>query len=53
MNNKSNFYGVKFPYCETDCNKSTIIPKANHKIGDFVKVKINKANSATLFGEDI
>ncbi len=37
----------------TDCNKSTIIPKANHKIGDFVKVKINKANSATLFGEDI
>lgn len=35
----------------TDCNKSTIIPKANHKIGDLVNVKINKANSATLFGE--
>jgi tRNA-2-methylthio-N6-dimethylallyladenosine synthase len=37
----------------TDCNKSTIIPKESFKIGDFVKVKINKANSATLFGESI
>lgn len=37
----------------TESNKSTIIPKSNHKIGDFVKVKINKANSATLFGECI
>jgi tRNA-2-methylthio-N6-dimethylallyladenosine synthase len=37
----------------TDCNKSTIIPKENRKIGDFVKVKINKANSATLFGESV
>lgn len=37
----------------TDCNKSTIIPKANHKIGDFVKVKITNGNSATLFGESI
>ncbi len=35
----------------TDCNKSTIIPKGTHTIGDFIKVKINKANSATLFGE--
>lgn len=35
----------------TDCNKSTIIPKGTHKVGDFIKVKINKANSATLFGE--
>lgn len=35
----------------TDCNKSTIIPKGENKMGDFVKVKINKANSATLFGE--
>jgi len=37
----------------TDCNKSTIIPKDSHKIGDLVKVKITKANSATLFGEVI
>lgn len=37
----------------TDCNKSTIIPKDEHKIGDLVKVKINKANSATLFGEAV
>lgn len=35
----------------TDCNKSVIIPKDKLKIGDLVKVKINKANSATLFGE--
>jgi tRNA-2-methylthio-N6-dimethylallyladenosine synthase len=37
----------------TDCNKSVIIPKNSFKIGDFVKVKINKANSATLFGEAV
>ncbi|MCX6165949.1 MAG: tRNA (N6-isopentenyl adenosine(37)-C2)-methylthiotransferase MiaB, partial [Ignavibacteriae bacterium] len=37
----------------TDCNKSVIIPKQSHNIGDFVKVKINKANSATLFGESV
>ena len=37
----------------TDCNKSTIIPKEFFKIGDFVKVKINKANSATLFAEAV
>jgi tRNA-2-methylthio-N6-dimethylallyladenosine synthase len=37
----------------TDCNKSTIIPKESFKIGDFVKVKINKANSATLFAVPI
>jgi len=37
----------------TDCNKSVIIPKNGHKIGDFVNVRILKANSATLFGETI
>lgn len=51
----------------TDCNKSVIIPtevsyvneqgqilqKKNFSIGDFVRVKINKVNSATLFGEPI
>lgn len=33
----------------TDCNKSVIIPKNGHKIGDIVKAKIIKSNSATLF----
>ena len=36
---------------KTDGNKSTIIPKDDFKIGDFVKVKITRTNSATLFGE--
>ncbi|MEO6694720.1 MAG: tRNA (N6-isopentenyl adenosine(37)-C2)-methylthiotransferase MiaB [Ignavibacteria bacterium] len=51
----------------TDCNKSVIIPKEisyvdndglfiekkNFNIGDFLNVKINKVNSATLFGEPV
>ncbi len=51
----------------TDCNKSVILPKdvtfvnesgdlikmKELKIGDKVKVKIVKANSATLFSEHI
>jgi tRNA-2-methylthio-N6-dimethylallyladenosine synthase len=35
----------------TDGNKKVIIPKDGYAIGDLVKVKIIKANSATLFGE--
>jgi tRNA-2-methylthio-N6-dimethylallyladenosine synthase len=35
----------------TDGNKSVIIPKNGTSIGEKVKVKITKANSATLFGE--
>jgi tRNA-2-methylthio-N6-dimethylallyladenosine synthase len=35
----------------TDGNKSVVIPKNGTKIGDKITVKINKANSATLFGE--
>ncbi len=36
----------------TDTNKICIIPrKENIKIGDYVRVKINRATSATLFGE--
>ncbi len=36
----------------TDTNKVTIFPKAeNIHPGDYVKVKINRATSATLFGE--
>jgi tRNA-2-methylthio-N6-dimethylallyladenosine synthase len=34
----------------TDCNKSVIVPKGNHNIGDTVNVEITKTNSATLFG---
>lgn len=36
----------------TDTNKVVIIPnKEDIKIGDYVRVKINRATSATLFGE--
>ncbi len=56
-----------FFMARTDCNKSVIIPKETgyinetgelvlkniYKIGDFVDVKINKANSATLFGDPV
>ncbi len=36
----------------TDSNKIVIIPRKDDiKIGDYVKVKINRATSATLFGE--
>ncbi|MBK8554005.1 MAG: tRNA (N6-isopentenyl adenosine(37)-C2)-methylthiotransferase MiaB [Ignavibacteria bacterium] len=55
----------EFYMARTDCNKSVIIPietghvnesgvlkmKRTYKIGDMVNVRINKANSATLFGE--
>jgi len=37
----------------TDCNKSVIIPRKNHRIGDFTDVVIEKVNSATLFGKKI
>lgn len=51
----------------TDCNKSVIFPnkpsyvsgngnlisERKIEIGDFVKIKITKANSATLFGEPV
>ena len=34
----------------TDANKVTVFPKGNAKIGDLIKVKVHKVNSATLFG---
>ncbi len=34
----------------TDCNKSVIVPGKGLKIGDKVFVKIDRVNSATLFG---
>jgi tRNA-2-methylthio-N6-dimethylallyladenosine synthase len=36
----------------TDCNKSVILQREMNKIGDIVKVKIVKSNSATLFAEE-
>jgi tRNA-2-methylthio-N6-dimethylallyladenosine synthase len=49
---KDNYIG------RTDCNKPVIISVNNNaknkiKIGDFVNVRINKVNSATLFGEPV
>ncbi|MBI5808110.1 MAG: tRNA (N6-isopentenyl adenosine(37)-C2)-methylthiotransferase MiaB [Ignavibacteriales bacterium] len=38
----------------TDSNKICIVPKSEiFSIGDYVRVKINRATSATLFGEPI
>lgn len=37
----------------TDGNKAVLIPKNGTKIGDKLRVKILKANSATLFAEEI
>jgi len=34
----------------TDCNKSVIIPRNGYNIGDKVLTKIERVNSATLFG---
>jgi len=34
----------------TSQNKVVVFPKANHQIGDFVQVKIQKCTSATLIG---
>jgi tRNA-2-methylthio-N6-dimethylallyladenosine synthase len=56
-----------FFMARTDCNKSVIIPKdfsfvtesgdlikkRKFEIGDFLNVKINKINSATLFGDPV
>ena len=37
----------------TSQNKVVISDKMNYKVGQFVKVRINRASSATLFGETI
>ena len=37
----------------TEQNKVVIFDKKNHRIGDFVKVKITGFTSATLFGEPV
>ncbi len=37
----------------TSQNKVVIFDKKNHKVGQFIKVRINNATSATLFGESV
>ncbi len=37
----------------TSQNKMVVFPKGNHKPGDFVKVRITSASSATLIGEEV
>ncbi len=37
----------------TDTNKVAVFPRGNYKVGDYIKVKITRANSATLFGEPV
>lgn len=37
----------------TPQNKAVIIPRGNHRIGDFVTVRITGYSSATLFGEEV
>ena len=37
----------------TQQNKVVVFPKGNHHIGDFVKVKVYEASSATLLGEEV
>jgi tRNA-2-methylthio-N6-dimethylallyladenosine synthase len=34
----------------TDGNKMVVFPKGDYRVGDYITVKINRANSATLFG---
>lgn len=43
----------KMLFGRTDGNKTVIIPLNNTKPGDKIMVKINRANSATLFGEEV
>ena len=37
----------------TSQNKVVIFDKRNYRVGQFIKVKINRASSATLFGEPV
>tara|TARA_B110000438_G_scaffold7965_1_gene7776 strand:+ start:1087 stop:2532 length:1446 start_codon:yes stop_codon:yes gene_type:complete len=42
-----------FLYGRTTYNSVVVFPKENHKIGDFVMVKVNECTSATLKGQSI
>ena len=37
----------------TQQNKVVVFPRGNHHVGDFVKVKVYDASSATLLGEEV
>ncbi|HZY10869.1 MAG TPA: TRAM domain-containing protein, partial [Bacteroidota bacterium] len=37
-------------YGRTDGNKVVIFPKNDINIGEYLQIKINRSNSATLFG---
>ena len=37
----------------TSQNKVVVFDKGNHKVGDYVRVKVTGGSSATLFGEEI
>ena len=37
----------------TQQNKVVVFPRGNHRVGDFVKVKVYEASSATLLGEEV
>lgn len=37
----------------TEQNKMVVFDKGNHRIGDFVNVRITGSSSATLFGEEV
>ena len=37
----------------TSQNKVVVFDKGNHKVGDYVRVKVTGCSSATLFGEEI
>ena len=43
----------KMLFGRTDGNKTVIIPLNDAKPGDKIMVRVNKANSATLFGEAV
>lgn len=37
----------------TEQNKVVVFPRGGHRVGDFVKVKVCSASSATLIGEEV
>jgi tRNA-2-methylthio-N6-dimethylallyladenosine synthase len=37
----------------TSQNKVVVFPKGNHRVGDFVKVRVLSSTSATLNGEEV
>ena len=43
----------KMYFPQDDAAVDLIFDKKNHKVGQFIKVRINNATSATLFGESV